>query len=57
MAMTKRDKEWLSSLGVSLRVIAENLEGRPTPIYAGLGAPTELRKIAEALEKAGLGQL
>jgi len=57
MAMTKRDKEWLSGLGLSLRIIANTLEGRTTPIYAGLGAPTELRKIAEALEKAGLGQL
>jgi len=57
MAMTKRDKEWLSNLGLSLRIIAASLEGQSTPVFAAYGAPTELRKIAEALEKAGLGQL
>lgn len=57
MALTKRHKEWLSSLGLSLRVIAATLEGHESAAYKAEDAPKNLREIAEALERAGMGQL
>ena len=59
MALTKREKEWLSGLGLSLRIIAATLEGhyKEDAAYKAENAPKDLRQIAEALERAGKGKL